>query len=191
MRTIITATEWNNFFWLRVDEDADPTIKELAEAMYFVSEDHKQFTEFLKPGEWHTPYVEHEYIAGTTQLQYLTRDVDGNQVVLSLEDALAISSSCCAQVSYRRLDATKDKALSVYGRLLTGKKVHASPFEHQCTPMKDLTPRVFFNGGNDVEIKCDLEEGVTHIDLKGQGWSGNICGWVQHRQLLANNVKNG
>lgn len=194
MRTIITATEWNNFFWLRVDKDADPNIKELAEAMYLLAEDHKVYTETLAPGDYHTPYVEHVFTKGIVgsgrRFEYATRDENNQLVFLSLEDALSISSSCCAQVSYRRLDATKDKAMAIYGRLLSGNKVHASPFEHIATPMNEQKPKVFFNGGF-VEIKSNIGDGVTHIDLNGDAWSGNFCGWEQWRQLLPNNVKKG
>lgn len=195
MKTIVTATEFNNFFWLRVDEDADPTIRQLATVMKEAYDE--SVPELLYPGEWHTPYVEHldpSYCPVSEDVPRFAYGVPdetkvGSYKILTVEEALSISSSCCAQISYRRLDSTKDKALSVYDRLLTGRKVHASPFEHQASPMAYPQPKVYFNGG-DVEIKR-TDDGLTHIDLQGNGWSGNLKGWNQHRQLLSNHVITG
>ena len=35
------------------------------------------------------------------------------------------------------------------------------------------------------------QEGVTHMDKDQNIWSGNFAGWIQHRQLIPNNVKKG
>lgn len=189
MKTVVTATEYENFWWLRVDADADPTIEALAIAM------HKEYeaaeSELLQPGQWHTPYVQHFYenigLEGDDVwvfCGYYVEDENGEKVILDVEEAKAISSSCCAQVSYRRLNSTKDKALEIYGRLLTGRKVHASPFEHQATPMQET------DGYKNMEpYKCNWEEGVTHMDRDGDLWSGNFKGFIQHRQLLDNHTK--
>lgn len=59
MRTILTATDFANFFWLRVDADADPTIKEVATLMHELYKTHEPET--LENGQWHTPYVDHYY----------------------------------------------------------------------------------------------------------------------------------
>lgn len=197
MKTVLTATEYENFWWLRDDADADPTIEALAKIMFEAYE--ASTPELLAPGQWHTPYVDHVYenigLEGDDVWVfsgYSTTDENGNTVMLSLEEALAISSSCCAQVSYRRLNATKDKALDIYGRLLTGRKVHASPFEHQATPMKkmDLSGlKRQEHGVNIPPFPISWEPGVTHVDRNGQFWSGNMKGWVQHRQLLDNHTK--
>lgn len=189
MKTVLTATEFENFWWLRVDADADPTIEALAIAM------HKEYEasepELLQPGQWHTPYVEHFYenigLEGDDVwvfCGYYVEDENGEKVILDVEEAKAISSSCCAQVSYRRLNATKDKALDIYSRLLSGDKVHASPFEHQATPMQETD-----GYKNMQEYKCGWEVGVTHMDRDGDLWSANFKGWIQHRQLLNNHTK--
>ncbi len=191
MKTVLTATEYENFWWLRVDADADPTIEALAAAMqkeYEASE-----PELLQPGQWHTPYVDHIYgvAPGSGDLDplvfegYCVYDEDNRPVRLTTEEAKAISSSCCAQVSYRRLNSTKDKALDIYGRLLSGQKVHASPFEHIGTPM----PVVDSSTGEDVFATLNRYEGYTHVDKHGKFWSGNFQGWIQYRQLLPNHTK--
>lgn len=191
IKTVLTATEFANFWWLRLDKDADPTIKKLAEVMkeaYDASE-----KEVLKPGEWHTPYVLHSE-GKDGEIGYYVLDESGEWPVdLSLEEALSISSSCCAQVSYRRLNATKDKALDIYGRLLSGDKVHASPFEHQATPMNKKYNRTnewgdtLWTINNPTEVDS-WEKGITHMDINKNLWSGNFKGFIQHRQLLNNHT---
>lgn len=177
MKTVLTSTEFDNFFWLRKHEDAQPEIKELAERMYEQLEWNKCLTIELDAGDWHTPYYEAGY--------WLKEDET------PLEDALAISSSCCAQVSYRLLDDSIEKARKVYQRLAESTPVHASPFEHQATPMDysdkwDCTD----DGVNVPKLTHSWEEGVTHCDKQGNLWSGNFKSWVQYRQLIDGNVCN-
>lgn len=197
MKTVLTGTDFENFWWLRVDKDADPTIFALAEAMKNAFDNNTP--EPLKPGQWHTPYVEHIYKFGDGEPDddfdgYCVLDEKGSPVMLTLEEALAISASCCAQVSYRRLDNTKDKALDIYNKLLSGNKVHASPFEHVATPMKVYDPTTTIRGLEDAVNHPSgfvWEKGVTHVDRKGRLWSGNYRGWIQFRQLLPNNYVEG
>jgi hypothetical protein len=33
--------------------------------------------------------------------------------------------------------------------------------------------------------------GVTHMDSKGNFWSGNFRGWIQHRQIIPNHDVKG
>lgn len=115
IKVVLTATEFSNFFNLRFHKDAQPEIAELAESMYahyvrsipiVADSDRKS-----KLG-WHLPYA------------------DG---IVALADALMVSASCCAQVSYRKSDASIEKASVVYDRLVGGDPLHASPFEHQVT----------------------------------------------------------
>lgn len=176
MKTVMTATELDNFFWLRLDADAQPEIFELARCMKECLD--KSIAQPLQPSEWHTPYVYQKH-SKTTGIHYFIYDEKGEQKFLTKEEALAISSSCCAQVSYRNLDNTYEKAMAIYGRLLSGAKVHASPFEHAATPM--IRPDYGPNGFD--------QDGVTHLDRKGNYWSGNFMGWIQHRQLLENHTK--
>ena len=191
MKTVISGTEWENFFWLRCDADADPTIEALATTIRQAKE--QSTPELLLHGEWHTPYVNHFYDnAGEDGDDsfifggYCVEDENGEVVTLTKEEAIAISASCCAQVSYRVLNTSKEKALDIYGKLLTGNKIHASPFEHQATPIGD----VYEWHGCDFESNSeDWPEGVTHRERDGTYCSGNLKGWIQHRQLLQNHSK--
>lgn len=168
IKVIITATEWDNFFWLRDDPDAaQPEIVDLARKMQDAMNQNKPVD--LKPGEWHLPYIELGYDKGYIYL------VDGKEV--DLETAKKISASCCAQVSYRRLDTSIEKALEIYEKLFSGPKPHLSPVEHQATPMQSLKAKI--NNGD-----INFETGVTHMSSCGEFWSGNLRGWIQQRQLI-------
>lgn len=184
MKTVVTATEWENFYWLRNHEDAQPEIKRLAEVMLEAVEVNRCMMVELDVGDWHTPYYEVGY--WLKEHQDTTGWYDKNGV--SLEDALAISSSCCAQVSYRLLDDSIEKARMVYKRLVESSPVHASPFEHQASPMKYAETDGFCSDDTQEGL---WQEGVTHMDKEYKFWSGNFQGWAQYRQLIPNNVKRG
>lgn len=178
MKTVLTATEFDNFFWLRKHPDAQPEIKELAEKMFEAMEVGACMTQELDVGDWHTPYYEAGYwFKGESPH--------------SLEDALAISSSCCAQVSYRLLDDSLEKARDIFSKLVESKPVHASPFEHQATPMQQGGE--FWDESGEYSLNCPSsadcwEAGITHSDRQGDLWSGNFRAWIQHRQLIEDNV---
>ncbi len=63
---------------------------------------------------------------------------------ISLSEAIKISASLCAQVSYRKADESLDKAIKIHDRLVKSIPVHASPFEHQATPTKSNIVTVFW-----------------------------------------------
>lgn len=101
IRTLVTATEWGNFFALRLAEDAQPEIRSLAMAM-------KDAMEKSTPVEAdvHIPYTK----AG---------------------DSVASSVARCARVSYAShtgKDTNVEADNKLYRQLLDGG--HYSPFEH-------------------------------------------------------------
>jgi hypothetical protein len=163
MKVVVSATEYQNWFDLRAHPDAQPEIQQLAYAM---CKELKQSEPLqLIQGDWHVPYVDR--VAKNGQVYY---EVSGEHC--SKEQARLVSASCCAQVSYRRLDQTLAKALQIAQRLVAGRPWHASPFEHQARPVQSLR-------------LADVPElGITHIDRLNQQWSGNFRNWIQHRQLL-------
>lgn len=174
IKVVCTATEYDNFFWLRRHPDAQPEIHELADRMWEARQVSTPKT--LHPGEWHVPYFRDGYwapsISANAYTNYAPEDIE--QTGYSLQDALAVSASCCAQVSYRKLDNSPEKAADIFKRLVESTPVHASPFEHQATPMDE---------------SASLEtDGVTHWSKDDHLWSGNFKWWIQHRQLIPNNV---
>lgn len=183
MKTVLTATEFDNFFWLRKHPDAQPEIKYLAELMWDVLRASE--ARELHPGWWHTPYFDNGYWCP------FMMDEDCYDNPTTLDEALAISSSCCAQVSYRKLDDSLEKAKDIFGKLIESKPCHASPCEHQATPMEESGEFWDESGDYGVNCLCDpdtWQEGITHVDRNGNFWSGNFKGWIQHRQLIEDNV---
>lgn len=117
---VCTATEYMNFFGLRLDAGAQPEMRALAEAMwsaYGESEPYK-----LEPGHWHLPFV----------------DLDTEWPDDKIQECIRVSVARCARVSYkshatgRRSTVAEDLAL--YERLVGSQPLHASPAEHQATP---------------------------------------------------------
>ena len=102
-----------------------------------------------------------------------------DNIGVSLEDAKAVSTSCCGQVSYREIDFSYDKAMNVYIKLgLNTNHAHLSPTEHQATPIPENMWTVY---------GCDRlywVDGITHVDKDCNLWSGNLNSWIQHRQLI-------
>lgn len=169
IRVCVTSTNWNNWFNLRNHPDADPTIHALAETMEKAMDSSQPYK--LSVGQWHVPFVKDINIDG--QHFY---DEDGQEI--SLEKALMISSSCAAQTSYRKLDTSLEKAEDIYKKLIESKPCHASPVEHQAQAINRLeNPSNYF-----------IFDGITHIDRNGIPWSGNLHGFVQHRQLIKDNA---
>lgn len=162
IKVIVTATEWDNFFNLRLHKDAQPEMQELARCMKQAM-DESTPVELEPRGWWHLPYVEFPGPRGKE---------------ISLDKAVKCSAARCAKISYDNHDGTSssiEKDIALADKLL--KAGHMSPFEHQATPMK-------FTLGFDE--RAFEEPGVTHIDKWGSTWSGNFRGWVQYRQLLNN-----
>lgn len=176
MKVVVTSTEWENFYWLRNHADAQPEIKRLAEVMHRESIKYKPID--LRDGEWHLPYFTLHRKPLSDVLVYRTVE-DGTEY--SVEDAIKISASLCAQVSYRKSNYGLEKADDIYKRLIESEPVHASPVEHQL--------QAVYTRNNSLYTLKDL--GYTHVDMDGNFWSGNIRGYVQHRQLVPNHTKRG
>lgn len=169
IKVVVTATDYDNFYWLRDHPDAQPEIQALARQMLRAVNASTPIE--LKAGEWHTPYFGNGYWKPSDDNKY------------SLQDALAISASQCAQVSYRKADDSLEKARSIYARLVESEPVHASPFEHQATPINYEKDPVF-------GFRHNWDEGITHVDRYNNAWSGNFMDWIQYRQLIPNNARN-
>lgn len=157
--TVVTATEWENFFQLRLHPDADPTFQELARCMHkaLISSNPQNFPD---NDCWHLPYV--------------TAD-DWSKA--PLHDLISASVARCARISYLNHDSTSpdiEKDIELAERLL--KAGHMSPFEHQARPMK-----VASNAGGIAE---NWDDGITHQDKYYGMWSANFNSWIQYRQLL-------
>ena len=198
VKVVCTATDWGNFFNLRLHPDSDPNICMLAYKMYQAMQESKPIE--LKSGEWHLPFVEryytpvcysdvggYEYETGYCVFYY---DKEANHTceqVLTLEQAIKLSAASCASVSYRTEGMTLEKADKIFDMLIKAEVVHSSPLEHCATPVK---PK--FNELGKVRVNCSepqsWEDGITHINKQGELCSGNLRGFIQYRHLLPNNT---
>lgn len=170
MKTVITGTEWENLWWLRDDEAAQPEFRELAQKMIEAMESSNPRE--LEEGQWHLPYYD-KGVWEPYKLDEYGRKVDKSGKLWM--DAVRISVSCCAQVSYRRLDDSEEKAKDIYNKLNLGSSStpsHASPAEHQATPYCE-----------------ELETFVTAEHKKLGKMSGNLAGWIQYRQTIPHHTK--
>jgi len=161
MHTVVTATEWNNFFNLRLHKDAQPEIYELARVMQQAMEE-AEYTE-LEHGQWHLPYL--------TDRDEIFHKFGDEWIVAAIKSSVAR----CARVSYLNHDNTQpdlEKDVALHDMLLEAG--HMSPFEHVATRFNELDP----------EEWGIYSKGCTHIDRKMQRWSSNFRGWVQYRNLV-------
>lgn len=109
---ITSATEWDNFFFLRCHPDAQPEIRKIADMMKDAYDNNTP--KLLQPGEWHLPLIGFE---GDEQL---TKD-----------EKIMVSAGRCARVSYLTHDGKRDVSadIGLNQRLIDGP--HMSPLEHQ------------------------------------------------------------
>lgn len=104
IKVVVTATEWDNFFKLRLADDAEPHMRDLATAM-------KKAMSKVYPvmGFVHAPYCE------------------------EWEKIIHLSAARCARVSYNKHDGTPpstDDDFKLAESLIKGG--HMTPFEHFC-----------------------------------------------------------
>lgn len=113
INVVATATEWDNFFWLRDHPDAEPHIRDLAIAMKAAMKESDPIHKNV--GEWHLPYIRsHE---------------DWERA-----GAIKVSAARCARVSYLTHDGretTFEEDMELFNRLVRADILHASPLEHQ------------------------------------------------------------
>lgn len=194
MKTVITGTDWDNFFNLRIHPDAQPEFCMLAYKMYKAMQESVPMQ--LKAGEWHLPYVNIgcDDFDGSIYYYVYNQDCTGTETDgyqyeqrLTLEEAQRISASCCAQTSYRKSDDSLEKADKIFDMLIKADVLHASPFGHLATPIvsvNDTVNEVYKNLTDDFT----WELGVTHMRRGGILCSGNLTGWISYRHLIPNNT---
>lgn len=121
MHTIVTATEWDNFFRLRCHPDAQPEFQVLANAIRAAMGAsvpvERSCGRIRLHTAWHLPYTS-----------------DDERANLPLITLTKISAARCARVSYLKHDGAApnlEDDLALFERLVGSKPLHASPIEHQ------------------------------------------------------------
>lgn len=121
MHTVVTSTDWSNFFALRCHPDAQPEIQKLACMMRDALKESEPI--LTKLGQWHLPYITKE---------------EQEELKHSKVDLRKVSAARCARVSYRKHDGSKaeiEDDLLLFEKLAGSDPMHASPLEHQAAPM--------------------------------------------------------
>lgn len=178
MKTVISGTEWENFFWLRNHSAADPTFEELARCMKEARE--VSIPQLLKAGQWHLPYISMLVSTeGDNIYYYLSDDDIGTTGYIPLEDAIKVSCARTCAVSFRNIDYGLEKSREVYNRLVSDEKIHGSALEHAATPMRECDEEI-----NSPSFPDSWEQGISHMDREGNLWSGNLKGFIQYRKLI-------
>jgi len=121
---VITSTEWDNFFGLRLDKAAQPEMRMAARVMWDAI--NNSIPSFVDFGKWHLPYVTQE-----------EKDTQHNAQLLRT------SVARCARVSYKPFDAdrlsTPEEDTALFSKLVGEQPIHASPAEHQATPVMTVS----------------------------------------------------
>ena len=195
VKVVCTATDWENFFNLRLHPDSDPNICMLAYKVYQAMQESKPVE--LKSGEWHLPFVDKLLDENLNLVSYGVSHEDDTYGTMhkpvTLEQAIKLSAASCASVSYRTEGMTLEKADKIFDMLIKAEVIHASPFEHLATPISkeiEIENSDYLTVGfiNKVGDSNTWQQGITHMNKQGQLCSGNLRGFVQYRHLLPNNT---
>jgi len=157
VNVVLSSTKFENFFNLRIHEDAQPEIKKLAEEIKNSLDN--SIPKQLDVGEWHTPYISME-----------------ERITLPIDITREISAARCARVSYKLFDGSDtsvEKDLELFEKLAGSTPIHASPLEHQATP----------DGfGNFFNMRWDFQE--SHGNFFG--WSQHRKCFEISKNILSN-----
>lgn len=158
-KVLVSATDWDNFFLLRDHSDAQDEIAHLAQQVKTAM--NGSTPRLLNPGRWHLPYVS-----------------ETEEKELGLNNALRVSAARSARLSYKTVHgvtSTLEEDVKMFDRLTYGMNFddeenpfHASPTEHQATPIEIL----------EFEEEEDIPKG------------GNFLGWTQCRQYIEQGLFN-
>lgn len=154
INVVVTSTEWDNFFALRVHPDAQPEIYDLAYTIKKTLENSRPH--YLGINEWHLPYIrrtdENAVFYGTKEKTPTLSE--------GFTTLVQISAARCARVSYMTHDLRTPKIeedIALFEKLAGSDPKHLSPLEHQAYP--------------------DWTGSKRHL------W-GNFTGWIQHRKMM-------
>lgn len=150
IKVIVTATDWYNFFVLRLAPDAQPEMRELASTIYDeMNRYHNKAVGVLELDKEHTvvslPYIADEDVKEIGKEEYHT--------------LMKISAARCARVSYNNHDGSKpdiEKDLKLYGHLYDSK--HMSPMEHACIRDEDYRKNANLNGWKSLRYLIETYE---------------------------------
>lgn len=177
---VTECKSWSEEQWLLTNKgQAEIHMMALAEAMWDARNESEP--KLLKAGEWHIP--DEQRINETYHLDQ--HDTDMGSIPVSA----MVGTMLCARVSYTTLNTdlsewTLNKMIESYDKLRLSKPMHASPFEHcamamtkdQLNQFASYQPRGW-DGTNGQKFFTDVKE---------EGQSGNLRGFIQLRKMIPN-----
>lgn len=173
---LVTATEWDNFFFQRANKGADIHMQVLAHAMLDTMNSYIPVKK--KEGEWHIPFQGE--INDDLVIPLVSPDTNSEQ---SLWDAveplfIKIATAKAARISYTSVgqEQQEDYAADIKLHDKLWDYPHPSPFEH-CAQV----PTQYEYNANRVTTCIKYNVPVYHL-----GVFGNFYGWKQYRKMLPN-----
>lgn len=130
VHAVISGTEWDNFFKLRISPLAQPEMQTLAKDMKKLLDTNVPAN--MNENSWHLPYVSAE-----------------EEKELGIDKAKMVSAARCARVSYKPFNETtadSDKDFILANKLI--ENGHWSPFEHVACPALSEYRESNFKGWN-------------------------------------------
>lgn len=198
---LVTATEFDNFFFLRASPHADIHIQEIAYMM--LSGYNKNIPTQLNEGEWHIPFLDK---IDPEKLKTLLIQDDGKiDEGEWLQNVIKISTAMCARTSYTVVGENSKKQDYMKDILLhnnLSSSGHWSPFEHCAKPMNSLeyenySRTTYFDNQENANawyksmprrklIFTKTDNGKYIITGIENGWCGNFRGFIQYRKFFNN-----
>ncbi len=139
---ILSGTEWDNFFNLRISANAQPEIRVAAERIRDAM--NASVPSRVGYDEWHLPLVQED------------------ERHLPIDLLKKISAARCARVSYLTHDGKRDieKDVELCERLMSDR--HLSPFEHVATPSEDAAFHANFRGWIQMRAAIEMQIEAVH-----------------------------
>lgn len=135
-KTIVSSTNWENFFALRAHEDAQPEFQNLAYKMLEAINEYEP--DHIQLGAWHIPFgdkFDTERVEDTSLFDSLVRS-GASTVDARVNVMLKIAVARCARVSYLNFEGKDDyeSDIRICDKLFGSFPRHLSPAEHvaQC-----------------------------------------------------------
>lgn len=131
---IMTSSQFENFFYLRANEQAEIHIAKLAEIM--LCEYNCSTPKKLKAGQWHIPFGDNIDPKKVDKVLEFWGEEEGDKIT-ELDVRTSVAVARCARVSYMNFDGSDDylSDVNLCSRLMSSG--HFSPFEHVAMAIND------------------------------------------------------
>jgi thymidylate synthase ThyX len=127
--TIVTATEWENWYHLRDHPDAQPELAHLARMMREAFD--QAYPMPLLEGGWHLPFIHLEDEEWAERVGYrLVDHIDSSREESVIGVLLKLSTARCARVSYLNHEGSLDRDKDIKLHRHLSESGHWSCFEH-------------------------------------------------------------